>query len=284
MGAVCVGVPSVEEDSQSLPSHVPVISEESHDDSRNKHATPELTCAVAPAQVEADIVTQSAMSDADLEKKGEVQTCTHPVAPNTVNQVLPDAACVEKGVTDGATGGKEGSVAEEVAAEEPAKQSSKQSSSESSNGKNETYGIFKRDFNGHYVLTATDDFGPFLVEQGAPWVTRMAAKAGGHGVGKVVNIVKQVGDVFSLEVKGPKNYTQTWTVDGVERTTDGPDGPASALISALWTDDNKALELTMKKKNGTPIGGQKWYFEGNQRICIVSSPKGLKFKRTFSRK
>jgi len=143
----------------------------------------------------------------------------------------------------------------------------------------------KADFNGHWICTASDDLGPFMQEQGAPWVARVAAKASNYGVGKAQQIIKQNGDEFSVETLGFKNFTQTWTANGPESLTDAATGPQTLLISAIWEDGNKVLSLTMKNtKDGSPIGTIKRYLEGDNCIMMLISPSGNKCKRTFSRK
>jgi len=91
----------------------------------------------------------------------------------------------------------------------------------------------KPDFNGHWVLTETDDMEELLNEKGIGWVQRQAAKAANYGVGRMEVEIKQTGDDFVLEVKGMKSFTDQFTANGKEHLGKSPDGN-DALVTPFW--------------------------------------------------
>jgi hypothetical protein len=142
----------------------------------------------------------------------------------------------------------------------------------------------KADFSGHWILTATEDMGPLLIEAGAPWAARMAAKAAGYGVRRVEQVITQHGDDIDMVVSGIIPFAQSFTANGTDFLCDGPDGKNTLLISGEWVDDNQTLFLTLKKRDGSPAGTSRNYFEGEERISMVMGPKGTQCRRVFSRK
>lgn len=142
-------------------------------------------------------------------------------------------------------------------------------------------------FNGRWLLTATDDLNDLLAEQGKGWVRRRSSRLSKYGVGKEEQIIKMDGLSFEIDAK-------TWNRDGTPQkfVADGT-GQVSTYISPAgyftilrpeWEEDYRVLVCHLSRKDGMAISSLRRHLENDKMVMTIVTSSGTELRQSFSKR